>query len=127
MNLLNYETENPRTHLRMFSHDTPENCSIQVHLDAYSHNTQTRPHLLASSCEIFFHAQPRIPLTVPIYLCQNQFRECSAQNCSDLTYHSKLQPTDLNLLFQSNSLKPISTWFLANKTTMLQKCSKVSQ
>ena len=46
----------------MFSHDTPEKCSIQVHFLAYAHNTQPLSHLEFSIHEIVFHTQPRIPL-----------------------------------------------------------------
>ena len=94
---------------------------------AQAHNAQWLSHLSASPYEVVFHTQLRIPLNVQLNLSLNNFRECIAQNCSDLRSHSHYESTDSNSLFRRIMLKPVSIWFLAIETAMLQINSKVYQ
>ena len=43
------------THLRFFLHNTPENWSTHVHINAYAHNSQPLSELNLSLYEIVFH------------------------------------------------------------------------
>ena len=125
--LVEVQNKNLGTHLRMFLYDTPENWSTQVHFFAYAHNTQPLSHLNVSPHEIVLHMKPRIPLNFNLNLTRNHKRDCTAQYCSALPPHSHYKPTDLNPLFYSALLKPISTWFLTVETAMLQIYSRVHQ
>ena len=71
--------------------------------------------------------QPRIPLSFQLHFSRNSLPECTAQYCSDMSPHSHYQSTDINPLFHSIKLKPISTWSLAFETAMLQIYSNVYQ
>ena len=111
----------------MFLHDTPENWSSLVHFFPYAHITQPLSDLHVSPNETFFHTQTYVPLNFQMDLSRNQFRECTAQYCSDLPPQFYYQSTDINSLFHSTMLKPFSTCFLAIETAILQIYSKVYQ
>ena len=111
----------------MFSHDTPENLIVQVHLFVYAHSTQPFSHLHVPPYETVFHTQPPFPLIFTWILSHKQFHAFDAQYCSELQLHSQNQATDLNPLFHIILLKPLSTWFLAIETAMLQMYSKIYQ
>ena len=72
-----------------------------------------------------FLTQPHIPLIFQKISSRNPFRDGTAQYCSDLPSHSHYQPSDINSLFKSIMMKPISTWLLAIETSMLQTFPKV--
>ena len=110
----------------MFLHVTPDNRSDQVDF-LFMHNTQPLSHLLISPKEIVFHTQLRNPLNFHLNHYRNQFREITAQYCSNLHPHSHYQSTDIKPLINSFMLKPIFTRFLAFEAAMLQIYSKVYQ
>ena len=60
--LVENQNKNPGTHLRLFLHNTPENWSTQVHVNAYAHKSQPLSELNLSPYEIVFHTIPRIPI-----------------------------------------------------------------
>ena len=66
--LVENQKKNLGTHLRLFSHSTPENWSTQVHLYAYAHNSQPLSELNLSPYEIVFHNIPRIPINFELNL-----------------------------------------------------------
>ena len=62
--LVENQTKNLGTHLRLFLHNTPENWSTQVQMYTYAHNSQPLSELNLSLYEILFHTIPRIPINL---------------------------------------------------------------
>ena len=112
--LVEVQKKSSGTHLRLFLHDNPEIWSIAFYFFACAHNIQPLSHLHVSLKEFIFHKQPRIPLNFQLNLLCFQFRDCTAQNSSDLPYLSHYQPIDLNTLFHRILLKRTSNWFLVS-------------
>ena len=123
--LVEVQNRNLGTHLRMFLHNTPEDWAFQVHMYAYSHNSQPISVLNVSPYEIVFHTRPRIPLTFDLNLNRNSSKTCISQYCSQLPEQSHYDKTDLNPFFYKILSKPIPQWFLAVETAMLQIYSTV--
>ena len=80
-----------------------------------------------SAQEKFFRTQLRFPMKFQLKLSRNSCRECVAQFCSDLPPHSHYQSIDFYPSFHSNLFKPISTWFLAFESAVVQSFSKLYQ
>ena len=125
--LVEVQNKNIGTHLRLFFMILLKTGQHKYNFFAYAHNTQPLSHLNVSPHEIVLHTKPRIPLNFNLNLTRNYKRECTANYCSSLPPHSHYKPTDLNPLFHSALLKPISTWFLTVETAMLQIYSRVHQ
>ena len=62
--LVENQNKNLGTHLRLFLHNTPENCSTRVHMYAFANNSQPLSELNLSPYEIVFHTIPKIPSTL---------------------------------------------------------------
>ena len=82
--LVEVQNRNFGTHLRMFLHNTPENCALQVHMYAYAHNSQPISEINVSPYERVFHTRRRIPLTFDLNLNRNNSKTCISQYCSQL-------------------------------------------
>ena len=123
--LVEVQNRNLGTHLRMFLHDTPKDCEIQVHMYAYAHNSQPRSELNVSPHEIVFHTRPRIPFTFDLNLTRDTYKTCISRYCSQLPEHSHYDKTDFNPFFYRTLSRPIPQWFLAVETAMLQLYSIV--
>ena len=98
---------------------------IQVHIDAYAHNSQPFSELSISPHEIVFHTRPRIPLTFDLNLNRDTSKTCISRYCSQLPEHSHYDKSDLNPVFYRTLSKAIPHWFLAVETAMLQIYSTV--
>ena len=123
--LVDIQNRNLGTHRRMFLHNTPQDWRFQVHMYAYTHNSQPFSELNVSPYEIVFHTRPRKPLTFDLNLIRNNSKTCKSQFCSQLPEHSHYEKTDLNPFFYKILSKPIPQWFLAVETAMLQIYSTV--
>ena len=87
---------------------------------AYAHNTTPLSQLKLSPYQIVFHTHPRIPLTFSLNLSRDASKNCIAIYCESLPPHSHYSTEDLNPFFHSLLDKPISPWFLAAETAMLE-------
>ena len=123
--LVEVQNRNLGTHLRMFLHDTPKDWAFQVHMYAYTHNSQPLSELSISPHEIVFHTRPRIPLTFDLNLNRDTSKTCISRYCSQLPEHSHCDKSGLNPFFHKTLSKPIPQWFLAVETAMLQIYSTV--
>ena len=92
---------------------------------AYAHNSQPLSEFDISLHEIVFHTRPRIPLTFHLNPNRNNSKQCISEYCSQIPEHSHYGKTDLNPLFYRTLSKPVTHWFLAVKTAMLQLYSTV--
>ena len=99
--LLEIQIKNIGTHLKMFLFDIPENWSTHVHFFPYAQFTQPISHMHISPVGIVFHTQPRIALNYKLTLRRNSFRECIAQNCSDMPPLYLYQPFNFKIYFVS--------------------------
>ena len=66
--LVEVQNKNIGLHLRLFLQDTPKNCSLQVHMYAYAHNSQPLSELNLLTFEIVFHIRSRIAITFELNL-----------------------------------------------------------
>ena len=107
--LVEVQNRNIGTHLRMFLHDTPKEWAFQVHMYAYTQNSQPLSELNVSPQEIVFHTIPRISLTFDLNLTRDTSKTCISRYCSQLPEHSHYEKTDFNPFFLQNTLKPHST------------------
>ena len=94
--LVEVQNRNLGTHIRMFLHDTPKDWAFQVHMYAYTHNSQPLSELNVSPHEIGYHTRPRIPLTFDLNLTRDTHQTCISRYCSQLPEHSHYDKTDLN-------------------------------
>ena len=90
------QNRNLETHLRLFLHNTPQDCAFQVHTYAYAHNSQPISELKVSPYEGVFHTRPRIPLTFDVNHNRNSSKICFSQYCLLLPEHSHYDKTDIN-------------------------------
>ena len=88
---------------------------------AYAHNSE----LKISTREIVVHTRPRISLSFDLNLTRDTSKTCLSRYCSQLPELSHYDKTDLNQFFYRTLSKPISQWFLAVETAMLQIYSTV--
>ena len=123
--LVEVQTRNLGTHLRMFLHNTPGDWAFQVHMYAYAHNSQPISELNVSPYEIVFHTRPRFPLTFDLNLNRNSSKTCISQYCSQLPEHPRHDKTDSNPFIYKTLSKLIPQWFLPVETAMLQFYSTV--
>ena len=109
--LVEVQNRNLGAHLRMFLHDTPKNWAFQVHLYAYTHNSQPLPELKNSPHEIVFHTRLRILLTFDLNLTRDTSKICISRYCSQLPEHSHYDKTDLNPFFTEHFQNPFHNGF----------------
>ena len=107
--LVEVQSRNLGTHLRMFLHDTPKDWAFQVHMYAYAQNSQPFLELHVSPHEIVFHTRPRTPLTFDLNLNRDNSKTCIPRYCSQLPEHSHYDKSGLNPFFLQNTLKTHST------------------
>ena len=89
-------------------------CTLTPTIHNFFQSSMFLPH------EFGFHTRPRIPLTFDLILNRNTSKTCISQYSSQLTEHSHYDKTEINSFFYETLSKPISQWFLAVRTTMLQ-------
>ena len=105
--LVEVQKKNLGTHLRMLLHDNPKDWAFQVHMYAYTHNSQPlNSELNVSPHEIVFHLRPRIPLTFDLNLTRDTSKTCISRYCSHLQENSHYDKTDLNPDFYRTLSKP---------------------
>ena len=68
---------------RVFSHATPGDWCIQVHLFAYAHNTQLLSPLHVLPYAIISQTSPRISLNFQLNLSRKRFFKSGTNYCSD--------------------------------------------
>ena len=118
--LVEVQNKNLGTHIRMFLQNTPKDWAHQVHMYAFAHTSQHLSALNVSPHKLVFHIRPRIPLTFDLNTNRNKNTTRISQYCSQLPEHSHYDKTDLNTFFYKTLSKPVSQWFLAVETAMLQ-------
>ena len=116
--LVEVQNRNLGTHPRMLVHNTPKDWAFQVHMYAYTYNSQPLSQLIVSLSELI-HTQPRIPLTFDLNLNRNTSKLCISNNFSQLPEHSDYDKTDLNPFFYRTLSKSIALWFLAQETAII--------
>ena len=97
------QNRNLGTHLRLFSHNTPENWSTQVHMYAYAHDSKPLSELNLSPYKIVFHTIPRIPINFELNLQRDTYRNCTSQFCQNLPLHTHYDKSNLNPFFQKTN------------------------
>ena len=117
--LVENQNKNLGTHLRLFLHKKTENCSTQVHMYAYAHNSQPLSELNLSPYKIVFHTIPKIPVNFELNLQRDTYRNCTSQYCQNLPLHTH-DKSNSNPFFHKILSKPIPQWVLATETAMIQ-------
>ena len=105
----------------MFLHVTLQKSLSKIIFFAYAHKFQPLSHLHIS---LYFAYLTAYSTEISTELSGISFRECTAQNCSDLPPHSHCQSIGLSPLFHRIMVEHIFFWFLTFETAMLQVYSK---